>query len=427
MSMALNFTRWGALACVLWLQTQVPTWGNTGTFIDRQQATDLRVVTYNVLWDTIFPDRDATQAAKFARVVNALDPDLLNLQEIGDPFCGCTPKNASDVLNLMNSIAPLPGSSWNVFMGGDNVIVSKYPLSLKRTNTYPVGDKSQAIALVDLPDDQFPTDFYLINNHYKCCGGNGSEEDVRRQKQSDAIVNWLQDARTPGGFVELAPGTPFAVLGDLNTVGGPGPLNTLITGNIFNETTYGRDSPPDWDGSFLTDSQPVHNATGTTDYTWRSGNSRSLLDYVIYSDSALDVGNKFVLNTVSMTSADRTATGLQQRDVTIGNSTTYFDHLPVVVDFRIFEFAPSDFNFSRSADGADLATWQAGYHVLSGATRTTGDADGDGDVDGRDFLIWQQQAGISGPPLSPVPEPGSWVMLIVGEAFIANCRRVRYQ
>ena len=55
----------------------------TGTFIDRDQATDLRVVSYNVLWNTIFPGEDPTQAAKFARVVQAIDADIWNLQEIG--------------------------------------------------------------------------------------------------------------------------------------------------------------------------------------------------------------------------------------------------------------------------------------------------------------------------------------------------------
>ena len=398
--------------------------GNTGTFIDRQQPTDLRVVSYNVLWDSIFPDRDATQADKFARVVNALAPDILNLQEIGNPFSVLPPKSASDVQNLMNTIAPLAGgASWYVHKGGDNVIVSKYPLSLTRTNTDPSGNKYQAIALVDLPDDQFPNDFYLMNNHYKCCGSEGGSEDALRQQQSDAIVSWLHDVRTPGGYVNLAPGTPFAVVGDLNMVGGLGSLNTLIDGNIYDEANYGSDSPPDWDGSFLTDAHPVHNTTGSTDYTWRDDSSQfapGRLDYVIYSDSVLDVENKFVLNTVSMTSAQREASGLQQKDVTLGNSTSNFDHLPLVVDFRIFDFAKSDFNFSRAVDGADLAVWQNAFPTPSGASRSTGDADGDGDVDGHDFLAWQRQFDGWRLPVTPVPEPEAWVLLAGSFAFFGR-------
>jgi endonuclease/exonuclease/phosphatase family metal-dependent hydrolase len=400
--------------------------GQTGTFIDRQLATDLRVMSYNILWDSIFPDKDATKAAKFTRVINALDPDVLNLQEIGDPFTpGWIPKTATDVRNLLNSIAPLDGgASWNVHKGSDAVIASKYPLTMTRTTTVPAGDKSQAIALVNLPDAMYPTDFYFLNEHYKCCGDEGGSEDAQRQKQSDSIVNWLRDARTPGGSVNLAPGTPFAVIGDLNIVGGLQPLNTLLDGNIQDNVTYGGDSPPDWDGSATTDARPSHNNAGTTFYTWRedsSGFPADQLDFIIYSDNALDVGSKFVLNTVSMSAAQRTATGLLQFDTAQGSSSTNFDHLPVVVDFRIFDFADSDFNYSRVVDGTDLAVWQAGYGTDSGAARTAGDADGDGDVDGRDFLIWQRQYNGAGPGFVAVPEPNQLLLLL---AFVGHSLRL---
>lgn len=389
----------------------------TGTFIDRQFATDLRMMTYNVLWDSIFPDKNATAAAKFSRVINALDPDVLNLQEIGDPFtAGWTPKTGNDVRNLLNTIAPLDGgTSWYVHQGGDNVIASKYPLTHTRTNTVPTGDRTQAIALIDLPDDLYASDFYLMNNHYKCCGNPGGTEDAQRQRQSDSIVNWLRDARTPGGSISLPPGTPFAVVGDLNMVGGLQPLHTLLDGNIQNNATYGSDSPPDWDGTSITDARPSHNAGNSDFYTWRedrSGFPAGQLDYIIYSDSALDVGNKFVLNTVNMTPAQRTATGLQTFDTAIGNSSTYFDHLPVVVDFRIFDFANGDFNYDRLVDTADLTIWQTNYGLASGATRTTGDANGDGRVDGRDYLVWQRELASGTATLAAVPEPSVSVLLM---------------
>jgi endonuclease/exonuclease/phosphatase family metal-dependent hydrolase len=414
----------------LWFGACVTVQAQTGTFIDRQLADDLRVVSYNVLWDTIFPERDAVKAAKFSRVVNALKPDILNLQEIGDPFTpGWTPRTGTDVRNLLNSIAPLSGGvSWNVYKGGDNVIASKYPLSMTRNNTLPVGERSQAIALVDLPNDVYPTDFYVMNNHFKCCGNPGGTEDALRQQQSDAIVNWLRDAKNPGGSVNLTPGTPFAVVGDLNMVGGLQPLNTLLDGNIIDQSTYGSDSPPDWDNSYITDARPIHNGAGSDFYTWRNDNSTfdpGQLDFVLYSDSALDVGTKFVLNTVSMIPAQRTATGLQQFDTAQGNSSTYFDHLPVVVDFRLFDFAEADFNYSRGVDATDLAIWQNSSGMASGATRTMGDADGDGDVDGRDFLVWQRQVAASAPEFASVPEPTGFVLLLSAVTVVPLSRKRR--
>lgn len=376
----------------------------SGTFLDRQTASDLRVMSYNVNFDSLFPDTDTVQAAKFARVLQAVAPDILNLQEIYS-------HSASQVATLLNSIAPLPGGgSWYTYKGGDSVTASRYPLSLKRSNTNPTGDINQAIALVDLPDGVYPSDFYVINNHYKCCGDVGTVEDERRQRQSDAIVNWLRDARTPGELIDLAPGTPMVVLGDLNLVGGPGPLQTLLSGNIADEVAYGSDSPPDWDGSPMTDAHPYHNASGPSDYTWRSdgsGYAPSRLDYIIYSDSALDVANKFLLNTVAMSPAELAATGLQTYDITHDSVGSNYDHLPLVVDFRVFSFASSDFNYSRSIDAADLAIFNAGFGTGNGATRGSGDANGDGRVAGADFLLWQRQ--YDGGQLSPyaVPEPAS--------------------
>lgn len=418
------------LACCL---SVMPLNAQTGTFIDRQLSTDLRMMTYNILWDSIFSDVNPGQADKFVRVINAINPDILNLQEIGYWDSPVAPKTGTDVRNLLNTIAPLPGgASWNVYKGssGDAVLASKYPITMTRnftslsdTPSLPSGDLGMAIGLVDLPDDQFPSDFYVMNNHYKCCGGNGSVEDQRRQRQSDANVAWLQDAKNPGGVINLAPGTPFAVVGDLNIVGSQSPLNTLITGNIINEGTYGSDSPPDWDGTSITDAAPVHNGVGSTNYTYRSGNSMSRLDYIIYSDSALDVGNKFVLNTVSMTSAQRTATGLQTFDTAIGNSSTSFDHLPVVVDFRLFAFAESDFNYDRLVDAADLSIWQESYGTQTGATRAMGDANGDGRVDGRDFLVWQRQATASASAFVAVPEPGSLALLCFSMVLLSTRAR----
>ncbi|MEQ8209220.1 MAG: hypothetical protein RH917_05260 [Lacipirellulaceae bacterium] len=397
----------------------------TGTFLDRSQASDLRVVSYNVLWDSIFAENNVFQSAKFERVFTALDPDILNLQEIGNPFCNdCTPKTGEDVRVLLNTLTPLGGDGWQVYQGGTNVIASKYPLSMQRDDTSPAGDRRQAIALVDLPDDQYDSDFYFLNNHYKCCGDVGGFEDQLRQRQSDAIVNWIRDARTPGGAVDLEPGTPFAVVGDLNLVGGTQPLDTLLDGNIINEFTYGADFPPDWDGSTLTDARPKHNVTGSNEYTWRNDNSRfapGVLDFVVYSDSALDVSKQFILNTVEMSAADRAATGLQQLDVTVDGSGNNYDHLPVVVDFRLFDFADSDFDFSRTVDDQDLAVWQNGYAAVAAALGD-GDSDGNSTVDGLDLLAIQRDFTGSSTSLAAVPEPSAFILLLISAVSLSRNR-----
>ncbi len=162
----------------------------TGTFIDRAIPTDLRIMSYNVHNDSVFPDASASQAAKFSRVVRALVPDVINLQEIYS-------HTTAEVAGLMNNLLPLGGSAtWYAHQGFDNVIVSRFPLSLQRTNTIPASPRSIAIALVDLPNSSFATDFYFMNNHFKCCGDVGSTEDADRQRQADALVSWMRERAT---------------------------------------------------------------------------------------------------------------------------------------------------------------------------------------------------------------------------------------
>lgn len=322
---------------------QRPLGSPTGTFIDREHPDDLRLVSYNILWNNIFVEESAQNANRFVRVVRALDPDILALQEVGLPGWmrernpDARDWNEQDVVHLMNAIAPLPeDGTWYGHMGSDNVIVSKFPLKMEATQTTPRGDRPQAMALVDLPDDDFTFDFYIMNNHYKCCSDK-PENELRRQKQSDAIVAWLRDARTPGGEIDLAAGTALAVVGDLNIVQGYEPVATLVTGDIVDEATYGEDFAPDWDDSDLLDTHPLHNAVGPDDYTWRDDTDQwdpGRLDYIIVSDSMLEIANKFVLNTTTMSPQDLERTGLQVLDVCVDDAGERFDHLPLVVDLR---------------------------------------------------------------------------------------------
>jgi hypothetical protein len=85
----------------------------------------------------------------------------------------------------------------------------------------------------------------------------------------------------------------------------------------------------------------------------------------------------------------------------------------------------ADFNHDNAVDTADLALWQTGYGLNTGATYLDGDADGDGAVTGKDFLIWQREFGSGAVvPLSAVaavPEPGS--LALAALASLALLRR----
>ncbi|QDS98029.1 PEP-CTERM sorting domain-containing protein [Adhaeretor mobilis] len=83
-----------------------------------------------------------------------------------------------------------------------------------------------------------------------------------------------------------------------------------------------------------------------------------------------------------------------------------------------------DYNGDGMVDSLDLDEWQIDFGMTDGS-----DGDGDSDSDGFDFLLWQQQFGVSaiasgGAATGAVPEPSSLVLalgLIVG----AGLRRKR--
>jgi hypothetical protein len=73
----------------------------------------------------------------------------------------------------------------------------------------------------------------------------------------------------------------------------------------------------------------------------------------------------------------------------------------------------ADFNINAEVCQGDLEIWQESYDNNRG-----GDADGDGDTDGRDFLAWQREftshplPGEDPASTLTVPEPGSWEILL---------------
>jgi endonuclease/exonuclease/phosphatase family metal-dependent hydrolase len=330
----------------------IPLGTPTGTFLDRAPsdgaARVVRVVEWNIKWNSIFSDVDPLSAARFVRVVHALDPDVLVLEEIGTSpqdrnKAGARKRTAQDVLAVMERMFALPnGGHWYAWQGADDVIVARYPLRMTADKTNPPGERGVALALVDLPDDLFDADMYFIASHHKCCGG--AENDPKRQQQSDAIMSWVRDAREPGGNVELPPSTPIIILGDFNIVGGPQPLTTLLTGDVADEEKYGADFAPDWDATPLTDLHPLQNIVGPDDWTWRDDGSEfppGRLDYILFTDSVLDVAKSFVLNTTTMGEADLQAAGLEKLDTTKDKVGKDYDHQPLVVDFRLKAAEPS--------------------------------------------------------------------------------------
>lgn len=277
----------------------------------REHSSDIRILTYNVLGDGLF-----TRTSYFDRILKALDPNVLNFQEIYS-------YSASQTRELINQILPLEDSrTWYATkMSPDCITVSKYPI----LQTWQI-DGNMAV-LINIPNTASEKDLLIINAHLPCCS-----DDEGRQRECDSIIAFLRDAKTNG---ILPHNTPFIILGDLNLVGESQQLETLLTGDIVNESMYGDDHIPDWDTTPLTDVMAYHTARPDA-FTWHNPASTfcaGRLDYIIYSDSVLEIRRRFVLCTEDMTPAELISYGLLSTDT--GNAS---DHLPVVADFSYFSF-----------------------------------------------------------------------------------------
>ncbi len=303
----------------------------------------VRVMTYNINWDSIFPDgdpknhslRDFNRVDAFVRVMRAVQPDVVCLQEINY-------LRGRQALGDFMAEAMVTDDGWQIAIERDNVIATRFELQekgyeLATGSVRP--DLLQAAALVNLPDDQYgSSDLYVICSHFKAGGSLG--DILLRSRQADAIMYATRDFTTPGDEIDLDPGTPFVILGDFNVYDTDPHLHlrTLVRGDIDDEGRFGEDIQPDWDGTALADLMPSHNDAGDEFYTWRNDGepfNPGPLDRIIYTDSVLEVANAFVLNTMVLADGALAALGLDRDDVLLDAKSGYYDHLPIVVDFVI--------------------------------------------------------------------------------------------
>ena len=275
------------------------------------EKTGTRLVTYNTLYTGILePDRQP----KFQRIIQALDPDIIALQEHSE---------WNEIGDIISSW--FPEDTWyQGYTFRDLVVLSKYPI-INQANL--ISSERTMCALLQT-DDPINPYLLILNSHFSCC-----DNDDDRQEQVDELVQVLREWRlNDDGPFDLPEGTPMFHVGDFNFVGYREQIETVTAGNIQDEGNYGSDFPLDWDGTAITDlfSRQTHKRMA---YTWRSDGSSfnpGKLDYVLYTDSNLSILNHFVLNTLAMPDSILNEWELEAEDTNEAS-----DHLPRIVDFMV--------------------------------------------------------------------------------------------
>lgn len=266
----------------------------------------IRVISHNVLRGK--PVREPTT---FAEIYNALQPDVLLLQEWDDV-------EADALVAWFRALVPSE-TSWHALVSGGRGVglVSRYPI-----DTILDAD-------IDDPDSEYPIrivagivrtpqgPLLAATTHLKCCGGAGSREDDRRSRQATVLNEALRDAVAAWESENEQTVAMRAIGGDLNLVGTRRPMD------LFRKDL-------DVDGDDLIPARTDVPGTSAL-YTWTAADSSfppGRLDFILVGDAAATTRAAFALDTARLSEQALSELGLYRDDARVS------DHLPLVVDLK---------------------------------------------------------------------------------------------
>lgn len=336
--------------------------------INKEDPNLVRILAYNTWANGLI---NSSRLPYFERIIPAINADVMGFSESGNTA-------ANDVKLLLDAWLPLGTiDGWYTIKSGDLITASKWPFIDSWTNL-----NNQFPVLIDLPIS-YGSDLLFVNAHLSCCANDGG-----RQDQVDSFVEFMLDAKSPGGLITLEANTPMVYAGDLNLVGYAQQLNTLVTGDVVQTNQFGPGGPLDWDDTDLAD-QICRQTDKRMAYTWRKDSEGAYppgrLDFLIHTDAVLEATKSFTIQTEVMP-VDRLALyGLQQNDTQ--NAT---DHFPVVTDYHFIGLSDADddgildeFDNCIDTPNLDQADWN-----MNGVGDACEDSDGDGLLDIDELLTY---------------------------------------
>jgi endonuclease/exonuclease/phosphatase family metal-dependent hydrolase len=299
---------------------------------------ELRVVSWNVSRDDFLRYRES-----FTRVLSALRPDVVLLDEVPPAarpevlrsfFSRITGRRGAQGWRVLlgtgggrqrsviaarspvDEVAefekvPYPHSTLEILAGAREEDFAREPWrTLQEVAGNTAGGGVPTIGgIVTRPEGQV----LAVTLDLVCCGNrDGSLHDRVRQIETTAIRGATRRALT-----HLAPDAVI-VGGDFNLVGSRGPLDTMAGG-----------LDPDGSDLVIVDALQLD---GVSSATWESASGPfppGQLDYLLYSDSSLELLQAFVFDTRDVPSGAQGRVDLRETDTELAS-----DHLPLVADFR---------------------------------------------------------------------------------------------
>ena len=283
----------------------------------KNEDTHLRLMTYNVFSNGL---KNNNRINEHRRIFESSNADIITFQE-----CGNTDYN--DVLEFLNTNSENYPYIYPDLNSG-NLTISRFP----SIQSWQVANKIDA-ELIDLPDSIYSTDILILNGHPPCCGNNQG-----RQQHFDALIQFIHDAKTVGGVIDLPINTPISFSGDMNLVGYSEQYYTIVNGTIIDTETYGYGGLPDWNNSPFKDQVSFFNEKNIA-FTWDKSNPSAgdfppgRLDFIFFTNSVMSCNKSFIISTEHM-SPDL----LVNNNLFWNDTKNASDHFPVVADF-IIEFS----------------------------------------------------------------------------------------
>jgi len=405
-----------------------PNNGEWGKEVER----DIRVMTWNVgdsICSTAFKTDSFGSWNGIARIIAALRPDVLILQECGDNSGNGTGGGVDSITELETTFELLMHGGADPFRGGTvesyvqlftgpgydlpyiyvsevndafnrNVIVSRFPFAdlngdgdptinnfVLIPDAYQVGGnagiRGQQYAEIDLPDADYAGDVVVGNSHLKSGGDSGDISDRERASTNIAyfIDYFFNGAGTgtsdPNGAI-VVPSAPTVILDDETPViwggdfnqrpGGFGPAERMTRAAVFGGTDgTDRDrSDSMFDGSV----QPVSFESSTQ--------SSSKLDYLCWQDSVVELRRSFIFRSsgsnMNVSKLPSPVDTFPIQPLSASNLSS--DHRPVIGDFIFTEpeaDCVADFNGDGVTTFPDVGLFLAAFNAGDLAADISGD------------------------------------------------------
>lgn len=273
----------------------------------------LRVLSWNILHD-----QPLKTPAAYGRIIRALDPDVVLLQEWDTGDSASVAQWFVTNVDAQREWHAVKLEGAEARQGGVAIVSTREltrlgPGKLALVNADGKESPVRAVTAALGPPANGPTDFFtgavFTSVHLKCCGSAGGPEDQRRLAEARAINNAVAMAIAPD------PPPVRLIAGDFNLVGTRPPLD-LARADL------------DADGSDLAVAEPRVLGDSAL-YTWwdeKSPFTPGRLDYVLYSDSTVRPVRALVFDTWKLSDAALARLGLERSDSSVS------DHLPILID-----------------------------------------------------------------------------------------------